>query len=396
MDGAGWGSWHHSGRDRGLTLERVLHIGKYYHPHAGGMEAHLRTLATRQRSRFEVEVIVANESPRSERTIIDGVAVTRVANLGVVASQPLCPSLVRAIRDCDADIVHLHVPNPAAGAAYLLSGHQGKLIVTHHSDILGRSRLRRILSPIMRRVMERATRIIVTSRRYAETSRELRPYLKKCVSIPLAFDPRALGPVDPEEVRRIRGRLGGPLLLAVGRLVPYKGFEYLVRAMRSVAASLMIVGTGPLRDRLSELISRSGLRHRVHLYEDAANLHPFYDAADIVVVPSISRAEAFGLVQLEAMACGKPVINTDLDSGVPEVSLHGKTGLTVRPADAEALAAAIQTLLDDPSLRRDLGIAAKARASRDFSVDTMVRSTIEVYGLPSTEDFQQQHDNHNV
>jgi len=275
--------------------------------------------------------------------------------------------------------VHLHLPNPGAAAAYLMSRHKGRLVVTHHSDILGRKHLRKLCDGMVRRVMEQASVIIVTSLRYAQTSIELAPFLEKCRVVPLGLDPGPRERRQPARSRQIRDRFGGSLVVAIGRLVPYKGFEYLIRAMALVAGNLVIVGSGPLRGRLENLVTQLQVADRVHLLGNVDDLQPFYEAADIVVVPSITRAEAFGMVQLEAMARGRPVINTNLDSGVPEVSLHGKTGLTVPPADESALAEAIDRLLGDAAARQRFGTAARLRVLKEFDIDTMVRRTVDLY-----------------
>jgi glycosyltransferase involved in cell wall biosynthesis len=357
----------------------LLHIGKFYPPHAGGMETHLKALATRQSKSLDVEVIVANDSLRTSSAVVDGVSVVRVCSLGVFASVPVCPTLVKQLRTRRPDIVHLHLPNPGAAAGYLLSGHTGALVLTHHSDILGRKQLRRVSDRVMQRVMERASAIIVTSHRYAETSPELLPFLDKCKVVPLGFDPATLGPRQPDRSRHIQKTYGKPLLISVGRLVPYKGFEYLIRAMARVPGNLLIIGTGPSHGRLKQLIEQLRLGDRVHLLGYVDDLRPYYDVAEIAVVPSITRAEAFGIVQLEAMFCGKPIINTNLDSGVPEVSRHGETGLTVSPADEVALADAINQLLSDADMCRRMGAAGKSRVASEFDFSDMVRRTAEVY-----------------
>jgi rhamnosyl/mannosyltransferase len=105
------------------------------------------------------------------------------------------------------------------------------------------------------------------------------------------------------------------------------------------------------------------------------------------VLPSIARSEAFGIVQLEAMAAGKPVVNTALDSGVPYVSVHEKTGLTVPPGSAEAIANALNTLLASEWLRGQYGAAARQRVYEEFTVSQMGARTFDVYrhalGLPA-------------
>lgn len=366
---------------------RVLHVGKFYPPHMGGMETHLRDLASCLSSNMQVEVVVSNDSWRTEHQVVNGVSVRKLATLGVFASAPVSPAMALELRRTTADLVHLHFPNPAAAVAVLASGYRGPIVVTHQSDIVGKELLRKLIDPFVAEVMDRASVVLATSRRYALSSAELRPYLRKCRVVPLGI------PVPPpffpaEEALREFG--AKPSVLAVGRLVPYKGFEFLIRAMAHVDARLIIVGTGPLHARLQALIEEHRLSDRVQLPGYVEDLAPLYRAADVVVMPSITRAEAFGLVQLEAMAYGKPVINTDLDSGVPEISLHGETGLTVPPRDVRALSDAISLLLQDHHLRRRLGDAAAVRFRAEFVAERMAARTAGIYrevlGLPAVHD----------
>jgi rhamnosyl/mannosyltransferase len=106
---------------------------------------------------------------------------------------------------------------------------------------------------------------------------------------------------------------------------------------------------------------------------------PYYHASDLFALASVARSEAFGIVQIEAMAARLPVVNTGLDSGVPYVSLHQQTGLTVPPGDSAALAGAINRLLDDPALRESFGRAGARRAQEQFSLGSMQRRTLQLY-----------------
>jgi rhamnosyl/mannosyltransferase len=162
-------------------------------------------------------------------------------------------------------------------------------------------------------------------------------------------------------------------------MVYYKGFEHLVRAMVQVDAHLLIIGKGPLREPLSQLAAGLGLEECITFLSEVNDIRPYYQAADVFALPSIMRSEAFGIVQLEAMASRKPVINTHLDSGVTFVSPHGISGLTVPPADAEALRQAINQLLDQPEWRAELGKKARQRVVEKFTVDKMVQSTFDLY-----------------
>jgi rhamnosyl/mannosyltransferase len=182
-------------------------------------------------------------------------------------------------------------------------------------------------------------------------------------------------------VDQLHREYGDRLILAVGRLVYYKGFENLIAAMRDVNARLLLAGDGPLREKLQRLASESGAGGKVVFLGEIQNdeIAPYYHAASVFVLPSVARSEAFGIVQIEAMAAGKPVVNTCLDSGVPFVSLDQVTGLSVPPGDTCALAAAINRLLDDDALRSRFGDAARARAESEFSVEIMKGRILSLY-----------------
>jgi len=170
-------------------------------------------------------------------------------------------------------------------------------------------------------------------------------------------------------------------VLAVGRLVYYKGFEVLIEAMAKVDGRLLLIGDGPLRAKLEGLAAALGIADRVVFLGALQNREtvPFYHAADVFALPSIARSEAFGIVQIEAMAAGTPVVNTALDSGVPFVSRHEVTGLTVPPRDPDALSAALNRLLQDDQLRAGYGKAARLRARTHFSLEAMTSQTRRIY-----------------
>lgn len=345
----------------------------------GGIEIYFQQLVMHQSKVMDVAAIVANDLHRSQVEFLDGAKITRVASLGVIASMPITPTMAWHIHRQKANVVHLHTPNPGAALALLMSGHSGKVIITHHADTLGRKQLRRLTDPFVRRVMERAAAIIVTSKRYLETSEELAPFRDKCRIIPSGIDPAPYKRNDDAATTNIRAKYGERLILAVGRLVPYKGFEYLIRSMKSVNGILLLVGTGPLQDELQGCIHECGVQDKVLMLGRVDDIAQYYKAASIFVMPSITRAEAFGLVQVEAMAAGIPVINTDIPSGVPEVSVHGQTGFTVPPKDPEALANAIHLLLDNEELRQQFGREARIQAHDKFSMEKIVKQTLDLY-----------------
>lgn len=359
----------------------VLHLGKFYPPYRGGIESHLHALCRELTKSITVNVIVASETRRRHESEVEGVKVRRLPRLLSLSATPFCPTIVREIRRTDADIVHLHLPNPLAALAYLASGHQGRLVITWHSDIVRQKTIAKLLRPLDDAILSRASALIASSPNYVDSSPILSRNRDRCRVIPFGIDGDGFRPRDAETAAKIRKRYGPRIVLAVGRLVYYKGFEYLIRAMAAVQGHLLLVGEGPLQKKLERLAFDAGAMDRITFLGRVSQeeMAGYYHAADVFTMPSIARSEAFGIAQLEAMVCGKPVVNTWLKSGVPFVSIDGETGITVAPADAGQLAAAINRLLGDPDLRARLGAAAARRARDHFSVAVMVARTLELY-----------------
>jgi len=359
---------------------KVLHIGKYYPPHPGGMESHLEALCGELKGIVDLEVVVAaSDEGGTTEEVLDGVPVTRLAKLFNVRSAPVCPQMVRRIRESNADIVHIHLPNPGAILAYLASGHRGRLVFTYHSDVVRQRVLNRFFDPILRHALHRADSIIVSSQNYIDSSDVLPLFRDKCRVVPFGIPLDPFQRPDRAQVEKLRRLYGPRVVLGVGRLVYYKGFEHLVEAMRFVDGRLVIVGSGPLHSALEQQAENAGVKERVTFLTNVKDVSPYYHAADVFALPSVARSEAFGIVQLEAMACGKPVVNTNLNSGVPFVSLDGVSGLTVPPADAKALGQAISSLMNDPLRSIAYGRAGQRRVQQHFSLQEMAGQTVALY-----------------
>lgn len=358
---------------------RVLHIGKFYPPHPGGIETHLQALCGELRHRVEMEVVVASDGRETIEEIVDGVKVKRLGTSFHLGAAPVCPEMVRQIRESRADLIHIHLPHPTAILAYLASGHRGRLVFSYHSDIIRQKILGRAFWPFLRSALNRASAVAVATPNHISSSPILRLYRDRCRIVPYGISANHFQRVDPLEVSRIRKRYGPRLVLGVGRLVYYKGFEYLIRALKTIEGQLLIVGNGPLHETLMREARDCGVSERVTILTDVEDVRPFYHAADVFALSSVARSEAFGIVQLEAMACGKPIVNTRLDSGVNFVSLDGLTGFTVPPANAQALSQAINTLLDDPVLRDRYGRAGRRQVEQEFNLEVMTSRTLQLY-----------------
>jgi rhamnosyl/mannosyltransferase len=366
---------------------KVLQIGKYYPPARGGMETHLEQLCQLLKSEVEVEVVVANHSDGEKKETRDGVLVRRLRTSVTVAGAPVCVQLPSAIREANADIIHIHTPHPTALMSYLMSGARGRLVCTYHSDIVRQRILGALLAPLQDCAFRRAEAIIASNPNLLASSPVLSRHKERAVVVPFGVPYLLYQSPVLETVSAIRERFGAPIILAIGRLVYYKGFEFLIRAIAGlrVPAVLLIIGDGPLRSALETEIRALGLSDRVYLLGNVADTTAYYQACDLFVLPSIARSEAFGIVQLEAMACGKVIINTNIEgSGVTFVSRNGETGLTVPPGDARALEGAISRLLSDDSLRRKLSQAGKKRVQEKFSLEAMLDATLAVYDCVMT------------
>jgi rhamnosyl/mannosyltransferase len=357
---------------------KVLQVNKFYPPVVGGVERVVQDVARGLRDEYEMRVLACDRKGGRAPSRVDGVPVTRAAAGAVVLSMPLSFSFYPWFRRLarGADLIHLHHPFPLGDVAALLDGCEGARVVVHyHSDIVRQKWVMPFLRPVLKAMLRRADRIIVSSSRIRDRSAHLEEVRFKCDVVPYGVE---LGEASaPGEDFPLPDR---DFVLFVGRLVPYKGAEYLVRAMQQIEAPLVIVGDGPLRKRLEALARDLGIAPRVHFLgrlRDARLRHCF-SRCRLFVLPSVSPNEAFGLVQLEAMVQGKPVINTDLATAVPEVSLHGVSGLTVPPRDPEALGEAIATLLGDPGMHGRFSRAAAERA-RDFSMERFLDGTRRVY-----------------
>jgi rhamnosyl/mannosyltransferase len=360
---------------------KVLQVGKFYPPHMGGIETHMQVLCRELQNEIDVEVLVANDSARDEESWEGRVKITRVGTRFSISSAPVCPSLPAKIRRAKADIVHLHLPNPPAILALLTSGYRGVIMTTYHSDIVRQEKMAKLFDPILSTFLKKCGAIVVTSARYRDTSPVLARYSDKCKVIPYGIPLEQFRRIDEPAVACVKAQYGKRLIISTGRLIYYKGFEYLIQAMSNIDGHLLIAGDGPLREELEEQTQALNLQNKITFLGEIHNddIAPYYHAADLFALASVARSEAFGIVQLEAMACGKPVVNTNLDSGVPWVSPDGVTGITVPPKDPMALAGAITKLLDDDSLRRKYGEAAKSRVEKEFSQDLMISRLLETY-----------------
>ncbi len=368
---------------------KVLHLGKY-DGDVGGIERYLRALLRGMPSEIEVVNVVANDRGLTDEHRHHGYRTVRVASYGSLASVALAPAMPAVVRRLHRqhgfDLVHLHFPDPLGQLTAMALPRNVRRVISWHSDIVKQAWALSCYAPFLKPFVRDADALIGATPQHFSTSSQIpagKPDQIREV-IPYGLDPVALA--ASEESRRRRDQLlaernGRPVIFAVGRHVYYKGFDVLIHAMQDIDAELWIGGRGPLTGSLTQLARDLGLAERVRFMGFIPDqlLVAYYEACDVFCMPSVERSEQFGLVQLEAMHCGKPVVATRLGTGVEYVTIDGVTGLLAPPKDSKALACALKTLLCNDTLRAAMGAAGKRRVEEVFSVDQMVSKTVGVY-----------------
>jgi rhamnosyl/mannosyltransferase len=362
----------------------VLQVSKLYYPVIGGVEKVVQRVAEGLKDKTDIEVLVCQDRGRTSTETINGVKVCKAGSLGRLFSMPLSLSFLRLFHEKTQkkDIIHIHLPFPLADLAVFLFRPKAKIVLRWHSDIVRQKWLSFLYRPLTKWLLRRADLILVGTPGHIHGSDFLPAFQSKCRVVPFALDDAILRAGERSVKQNVAQSKKRPLsVLFVGRLVYYKGCEFLLRAFaQTQGANLTIVGRGRLEKKLKKLARHLGIAERVEFLPplSAARLSRVYADCDIFVLPSVEKTEAFGLVQIEAMAYGKPVINTDLPSGVPYVSLNGISGLTVPPKDAPALARALQKLIDDRALRLKFGRGAY-RLAQAYTVRQMLAKLMAAY-----------------
>lgn len=358
-----------------------------YLPLPGGIVHVIESIVSGLKDKVDQLVLVAAQQfGMGGSSFYQGVQVKRVFSLGNLFSMPLALSYPFHfwVQAKQADIVHFHYPFPLVDLTVALYFPRKTALVVHwHAEITAQKKLARWLGFFTRRCLQRADKIIVSSPDIIAESVWLKPYVDKCQVIPYGINPyylSQLSSVERMRVSELKQRYPR-LVLAVGRLVSYKGFSVLLKAIKETDAQLIIIGEGVLAHTLQRQIEDLGLQERAWLKGrvDDAELKCFYHACRLFAFPSETEAEAFGLVQLEAMLCAKPVVNTKLNSSVPWVARDDKEGITVPPSDDKALAVAIESLLTDSALATRLGNAGFERVNQLFTQEMFLQQIDQLY-----------------
>jgi len=364
---------------------KILHVGKYYWPEKGGIENHLKILCEGLAAKgVSVRAVVSNTKNSLLREKINGVEIVRLPKAFSAFNQPIFSGLREEIGNYNPDIIHLHLPNPLA--ALKLYQTQKPIVITYHSDIVGKPAMK-LIEFSTGQILKKARAVIATSENYVSGSKLLKKFKDKIKVIPLSVELKKMKPAKISEIKKMKQRLGIKnefVILFVGRLIPYKGLQFLIEALPLLKGDfkLIIGGLGPLESKMRELAKSLSVQDKIIFFGEVNENYysNLFSSADIFVLPSHLKSEAFGIVQMEAMAHGKPVVSCNISgSGVPWVNKSGVSGIVVEPENPSELAGAIQKLMDNPQLRKKLGAGGRARAEELFDSKKMVRSVLRVY-----------------
>ncbi len=369
-------------------MMRVLQVSKFYKPVMGGIERVAWELAEGLgRIGVRSNVLCSNQQ---RDTVVEhqpsGYDVVRAGSLGMVLSTSVAPAMVAELRRLvgQHQLIHLHMPDPMAALALFLVRPRVPVVVHWHSDVIRQRKAMKLYAPLQTWLLRRADAIIATSDAYAASSEPLQAWRSKVSVIPIGIsDDRR--PADADAADVLRQRYGGRrIVFALGRMAYYKGFDVLIRAAAALPDDTVVLigGDGEMLPQLREQVASEGLAHKVRLlgHVQDGELAAYFLACDVFCMSSTVRSEAYGVVLLEAMMMGKPIIATDIvGSGVPWVNQHGLTGFNVPVGQPVELARLLSRLLADDALRARMGQAARARYLREFDAALMTQHVVALY-----------------
>ena len=362
---------------------KILQVGKFY-PIRGGVEKVMLDLTEGLSARgIDCDMLCACEQAQEIRLNEHG-RILCAKSLMKLAATMISPSMVFTLRRIakEYDIIHVHHPDPMACLALFLSGYKGKVVLHWHSDILKQKVLLKFYRPLQNWLIQRADVIVGTTPVYVQNSPELQEAQDKIDYIPIGIHEQHPNPEKVEEIRRQYA--GKKIIYSLGRLVGYKGYEYLIDAATWLGDEYVVLigGKGPLKEKLQEQIEQLGVADKVKLLgfipeEESAD---YFGACDVFCLSSVWKTEAFAIVQVEAMSCGKPIVATLIpDSGVSWVNRHGYSGLNVPIMDAKVMAEAIRDLTKDEETQRKYGEQARKLYEACYRYDQMIDNCMKLY-----------------
>jgi len=342
---------------------KILQVNKFYSPVLGGIETIVKQVA----EGLDAEVLVCRKKGGRKIEDVNGIRVYRASSLGVFWGMPLSFDFFRLFKKLRNNILDIHHPFPLADLAVLLFPPK-KLVVHYHSDIVRQKIFLFLLRPFIMNTLKQADKIIVSNPNLVKTSEFLKEFKHKCVVIPFGVKKETFERVNTQEVKKQYGEF----VFFAGRHNYYKGLNYLLSAFKDIDANLVLVGEGEKKKDLQKQAAKLGIQDKVFFLTFQDDLRPFFQAASVFVLPSIFRSEAFGIVLIEAMASGTPLVSTEIGTGTSWVNQNGKTGFVVPPKNEKLLSQAINYILHHEDLREQFSRNCVLRAQEEFTLEGMI------------------------
>jgi rhamnosyl/mannosyltransferase len=364
---------------------KILQLGKFY-PIQGGVEKVMYDLVDGLSKRsIHCDMLCASSTNKTQIIPLNYCCkIICMATFAKVFNTMISPLMILKLWRIkkNYDIIHIHHPDPMAALVFLMSAYKGIVILHWHGDIFKQKLMLKLFLPLQKWLINRANIIVGTTPIYVQCSPFLQKVQQKTICIPIGIDKVSLGKDTINEIRK--NYVDKKIIFSLGRLVEYKGFGYLIEAAKYLTDEYVILigGEGKLKEELFFKIKKDELQNKVKLlgHIPSTDLPSYYTACDLFCLSSIWKTEAFGIVQIEAMSCGKPIVATNIKgSGVSWVNMHNVTGINVVTANSKELADAIIYLLSNPIRYEKFSNAALKRYNELFRKEIMINKCIDLY-----------------
>lgn len=349
---------------------KVTHVFRYTYPHIGGVETVINQInELLPNEEYEKEVLCCSNTEKS--SFENGVKYNRAKYLFKLFNDTISLSFLWKLSRVKTDVIQYHMPFIFAVICHFIARPKyKKMVITYHAELVGYDKVMKYFWWLYKHFYKIADVIHVLSPNVIYSDKILTPFKDKCVVLPFGINISIEGNIVQNQIKeKYKNK---KILLCSGRLVKFKGFQYAIEAMGNIDnAVLLIMGGGKYREKLEELIKTRNVEDKVVMLGQVSNSkikNEIFEACDVFILPSIQRTESFAIVQLEAMSHAKPVINTNLGTGVNYVSIDKETGLTVEPKDSIELSKAINKLINNEELRLQYGKNARKRVDDFFDL----------------------------
>ena len=366
------------------NMKKILQVNKLYYPWIGGVEKAVEDLAENinDGENFVSHVLCTNSSGKAKEGNINGVKVFYASSLGLFMSQPISLDFFRKFKKIrnDYDVIVIHHPNPIAFLACYLFRPKGKIIIHYHCDIIKQKITGFFIKPLVLKVLKMSDKIVISSPNMLKSSNILANFKEKCEIIPFGIDKKEIEENLDENLQNQIKEKYGNYVLFVGRLIYYKGVHVLLEAIKDLDINLVIIGTGKLEKSLKRQVKNLGIENRVFFLGNKTRkeIINFYSQAEMFVLPSIFKTEAFGIVLIEAMSQGIPLISTELGTGTSYVNIDAETGYVVEKDNVEKLKQAIEKILDNKEI--DFKNNCLKRIENNFTFEKFIEKNKKIYG----------------